>query len=323
MARTVARVLLALAAAALVVAIGVGIGLAVINLLPSQQVAVASPSPTPAATATPPATPSPSAGPGNLISIMPQGDCTACHKTPGNAVNVPPIGHPLEGWGSCTSCHANDRLVETAPGHSGIHADQCLVCHTATTPGGRGSPSLPGRELEVPLVPRLAGPAARQHEGPLRGHLLPLPPGNVASRAGLPASGPGRRHVPHLPRRREGGGAPRGPRHAHRQAVHGVPPGVARSAAGGAARPQGVRGHVRVLPRQGRPAGLTRRLRSSRARRAPGRARDGPLVPRATGHRDPGRRRMALRCTPRRRRIVVHALRASMSDALRHGTRSR
>jgi hypothetical protein len=146
MARKVARGLLALAAAALVVAIGVGVGLAVINLLPSQQVAVSSPSPSPAATATPPALPSPSAGPGNLIAIMPQGDCTACHKTPGNAVDVPPLGHPLEGWGSCTSCHANDRLVKTAPGHSGIHADQCLVCHTATTPAAEDRPD-PGEQL--------------------------------------------------------------------------------------------------------------------------------------------------------------------------------
>ncbi len=141
MARRIGRLVLVLAAVGVVIGIGVGIGLAVINIgLEKQEAAVPSPTATPLATATPLPTPVASSGPGNLIAVMPTSDCAACHKTPGAAVNVPPIGHPLEGWGSCTSCHANDRLVKTAPGHSGIHAEQCLVCHTATTPAAEDRP---------------------------------------------------------------------------------------------------------------------------------------------------------------------------------------
>jgi predicted CXXCH cytochrome family protein len=42
---------------------------------------------------------------------------------------MPVMGHPLEGWSKCTACHAPERLVDTAPGHSGIHASECTVCH--------------------------------------------------------------------------------------------------------------------------------------------------------------------------------------------------
>jgi hypothetical protein len=75
---------------------------------------------------------------------MPVGDdCLACHTTADGGVGnveVPPLGHPLDGWTECTSCHANDRLVATAPGHTGIHAEQCLVCHTSTTPAAQDRP---------------------------------------------------------------------------------------------------------------------------------------------------------------------------------------
>jgi hypothetical protein len=75
---------------------------------------------------------------------MPVGDdCLACHTTAEGGVGsvpVPPLGHPLEGWGNCTSCHASDRLVATAPGHTGIHADQCLLCHKSTTPAAQDRP---------------------------------------------------------------------------------------------------------------------------------------------------------------------------------------
>jgi hypothetical protein len=65
---------------------------------------------------------------------MPDGaDCTACHLTASGGVGVKPIpalAHPVHGWTNCTACHSNASLVQTAPGHSGIHADQCLICHT-------------------------------------------------------------------------------------------------------------------------------------------------------------------------------------------------
>ena len=78
--------------------------------------------------------------------------------------------------------------------------------------GRGGPPTLPHRERELPLVPRLDRPAAGQHEGPIRGHVLPVPQGHLGTCAGLPAPGPGRRPVPHLPRGLRRGRAPRGPR---------------------------------------------------------------------------------------------------------------
>lgn len=87
---------------------------------------------------TPPGSIDPSSSPW-LISVAPgeirmpeDADCAACHVTTTGIVGVktiPALAHPIHGWTECTSCHANDRLVNTAPGHTGIHADQCLVCH--------------------------------------------------------------------------------------------------------------------------------------------------------------------------------------------------
>jgi hypothetical protein len=68
-------------------------------------------------------------------AILPgDAQCAGCHLTSDGAIGLramPVMGHPLEGWSQCTSCHAQDRLVETAPGHSGIHASECTVCHKA------------------------------------------------------------------------------------------------------------------------------------------------------------------------------------------------
>ncbi len=58
--------------------------------------------------------------------------------------DIPVMGHPSEGWSKCTDCHATARLVDTAPGHSGIHATECTVCHK---PGNLPAPlSRPHRE---------------------------------------------------------------------------------------------------------------------------------------------------------------------------------
>jgi hypothetical protein len=90
-----------------------------------------SPSPTPMASAT--------AVPGEVSELLMNGalvpagaQCSGCHLTDRGVIGLRPIpemGHPLEGWTDCTACHATTSLVTTAPGHSGIHATECLTCH--------------------------------------------------------------------------------------------------------------------------------------------------------------------------------------------------
>jgi hypothetical protein len=64
---------------------------------------------------------------------MPSGaDCAACHTTATGGVGVkaiPYLAHPLKGFANCTACHNPQGLVKTAPGHSSLHANECLVCH--------------------------------------------------------------------------------------------------------------------------------------------------------------------------------------------------
>jgi hypothetical protein len=81
------------------------------------------------------ATASPSASAPIIMggAILPNGaQCAGCHQTATGGIGlreIPDIAHPVEGWSKCTSCHATARLVDTAPGHSGIHASECAVCH--------------------------------------------------------------------------------------------------------------------------------------------------------------------------------------------------
>ncbi len=95
---------------------------------------------------TPNATPSPSPSqPKGMIGVaIPAGaDCNACHLTSNGAIGLKPIpvmAHPVAGFRDCTACHKPDGLVKTAPGHSGIHKDDCLVCHQApAVPAGSSS----------------------------------------------------------------------------------------------------------------------------------------------------------------------------------------
>lgn len=76
-----------------------------------------------------------------MVVMSPDADCGACHQDLNGDMKTPVIpvmAHPLAGWTDCTACHANDRLVKTAPGHSGLHKSDCLVCHKA--PAAEGSP---------------------------------------------------------------------------------------------------------------------------------------------------------------------------------------
>lgn len=78
-------------------------------------------------------------------------DCLGCHLTADGTIGtnpVPPLGHPLEGWESCTECHAPARLVQTAPGHDAIHAEQCLSCHKDTTAAAPTRPHPPTQSDE-------------------------------------------------------------------------------------------------------------------------------------------------------------------------------
>lgn len=112
-------------------------------IVPDLQRTVAAPSPSP----------SPSTAARSVVmswlELPPDADCTACHLTEQGGIGVravPALAHPLSGWTNCTACHANDRLVATAPGHSGLHASDCLICHQ---PAQLPAPlSRPHRELQ-------------------------------------------------------------------------------------------------------------------------------------------------------------------------------
>lgn len=83
------------------------------------------------------ASPSPTLGSGMAISPigieMPSdANCAACHTTTAGTIGVrdiPLLAHPLKGFASCTACHNPAGLVKTAPGHSSLHANECLICH--------------------------------------------------------------------------------------------------------------------------------------------------------------------------------------------------
>ena len=66
-------------------------------------------------------------------------DCNGCHTTTTGTVGTKPIpvmGHPLAGWRDCTACHTVGSLVKTAPGHSSLHKDDCLICHQTRAEAG-------------------------------------------------------------------------------------------------------------------------------------------------------------------------------------------
>jgi len=66
-----------------------------------------------------------------LAHIPTSASCLLCHETggAGGLKPIPAIGHPLEGWRRCATCHTNDLLGRTAPGHQGIPEEECLNCH--------------------------------------------------------------------------------------------------------------------------------------------------------------------------------------------------
>lgn len=108
----------------------------------------AAPSPTPA--------PHPSASPRSAMALSPVGiempadaNCNGCHLTTTGVVGTRPIpvmGHPLGGWRDCTACHTEGSLVKTAPGHTSLHKDDCLICHQTRVEAGQNSAPAPRPE---------------------------------------------------------------------------------------------------------------------------------------------------------------------------------
>jgi hypothetical protein len=73
------------------------------------------------------------------IEMPADADCNGCHMTTTGTVGTkqPPVmGHPLAGWRECTACHSVGSLVKTAPGHSSLHKDDCLICHQTRVEAG-------------------------------------------------------------------------------------------------------------------------------------------------------------------------------------------
>lgn len=101
--------------------------------------------------------PSPSPAPSSAdvapmrVPIPASAQCKACHGSgdPVAVLNIPAMAHPIQGWSDCTACHADDKLVKTAPGHSGIHKDLCLACHKEPSPDASAS-ALPRPHHIVP-----------------------------------------------------------------------------------------------------------------------------------------------------------------------------
>jgi hypothetical protein len=153
-----------------------GLALAAADLLPAPTPS-ALPSPSP--TATPWLT---SIGPGE-VQMPASADCAACHEVSGGVIGVkdiPPIPHPVSNWGTCTECHDNARLVQTAPGHSGIHAEQCQICHTvslgpAPTPAHAALPNFDCLSCHGVTAPLPADMAHRPRQYCWLCHLSPRP----------------------------------------------------------------------------------------------------------------------------------------------------
>jgi hypothetical protein len=137
--RSISRHAFGITVAALTVGIVAVAGFLVIVALPDVGglTALVSPTQTPGPTVAPQATPASEMALSPIGIQMPKdANCEACHVTAGTVGTkpIPKLGHPLWGFRDCTACHKPDGLVQTAPGHSSLHKDDCLVCHQAADP---------------------------------------------------------------------------------------------------------------------------------------------------------------------------------------------
>ena len=164
--------------------------------------------PTPSATAAPSAVSAMGKSPIGIPMLL-GADCTACHVTTSGGVGVKPIpdlGHPLKGFTDCTACHNPTGLVKTAPGHSSLHATDCLICHKegpASAPSaapmrpehmgvnGAACTSCHGVDKHAPMPADMVGREDNCwicHNGPEFQYLFTSP---SAAPAGSPAGSPG------------------------------------------------------------------------------------------------------------------------------------
>jgi hypothetical protein len=72
-----------------------------------------------------------------LAHIPTSNSCLLCHTEGGDAglKPVPALGHPIEGWTACLTCHTGEKLGRNAPGHDGIAESECLNCHKVAPEG--------------------------------------------------------------------------------------------------------------------------------------------------------------------------------------------
>jgi hypothetical protein len=72
-----------------------------------------------------------------LAHIPTSNNCELCHVAGGRAglKLVPSILHPIEGWRRCVTCHTDESLGRTAPGHQGIAEEECRNCHEVAPTG--------------------------------------------------------------------------------------------------------------------------------------------------------------------------------------------
>jgi hypothetical protein len=72
-----------------------------------------------------------------LAHIPTSNSCLLCHTEGGDAgiKPIPALGHPIEGWTACLTCHTGEKLGRNAPGHDGIAETECLSCHKVAPEG--------------------------------------------------------------------------------------------------------------------------------------------------------------------------------------------
>ncbi len=60
-----------------------------------------------------------------LAHIPTSNSCLLCHESGGSSgvKPIPAIGHPLEGWGACLTCHTDEKLGQDGSGSRGHRPD--------------------------------------------------------------------------------------------------------------------------------------------------------------------------------------------------------